>query len=130
MAIFVAREGLLSLDKEQLAQLQAADQAQPLPEQLIDVLHQLAQHLSRGEPVHVYPDETALTIQQATSLFHILRPNLEKRLDDGEIPFFQRGPDRYIYIRDMIVYDQSARIRRRHLINEIQQTSEELGGYR
>jgi hypothetical protein len=130
MATFVAREGLLSLDKERLAQLQAADQAQQLSEPIVQVLHELAQYLSRGEPVHVYPDDTALTIAQAAKLFHIVRPNLEKRLDEGEIPFFQQGPDRYVYIRDMITYDQAARTRRRHLIDVIQQTSEEMGGYR
>jgi hypothetical protein len=59
-----------------------------------------------------------------------LRPNLEKRLDEGEIPFFQRGPDRYIYIRDTIAYDQAERSRRRTLIDVIQQTSEEMGGYK
>ena len=63
-------------------------------------------------------------------VLHILRPNLEKRLDAGEIPFFQRGTDRYVSIRDMMAYVQSQRAERRRLIDVIQQTSEEMGAYK
>jgi hypothetical protein len=130
MATFVVREEVLSLNKEQLAQLQAAVQEQALSEPIVQTLHELAQHLSRGEPVYVYPDDAALTIAQAANMFRILRPNLEKRLDEGEIPFFQRGADRYVYVRDMIAYDRAQRAERHRLIGVIQQTSEELGAYR
>lgn len=130
MATIVVREGLLSLDKEQLAQLQAVGETQALSGPVVKTLHELAQYLARGEPVFVYPDDAVLTTAQAASMFHILRPNLEKRLDDGEIPSFQRGTDRYVYIRDMIAYDRAERAERRRLIDVIQQTSEEMGAYR
>ena len=130
MATFVVREGVLSLDKEQLAQLQAAGQEQALSGPIVHTLHELARHLSQGEPVYVYPDDAALTPAQAASMFHILRPNLEKRLDAGEIPFFERGTERYVYIRDMLAYDQAQRAERHRLIGVIQQTSEEMGAYK
>lgn len=129
MATFVVHEGVLSLDKEQLAQLHAAGQAQALSGSIVQALHELAQHLARGEPVYVYPDDAVLTLAQAASMFHILLPNLEKRLDNGEIPFFRRGAERYVYIRDMIAYDRVERAERRRLIGVIQQTSEEMGAY-
>jgi hypothetical protein len=93
-------------------------------------LHELARHLSQGEPVYIYPDDAALTTAQAASMFHVLRPNLEKRLDEGEIPFFQRGTDRYVYIRDMMAYDRAQGVERHRLIDVIQQTSEEMGAYK
>jgi hypothetical protein len=130
MATFVVREGVLSLDREQVAQLEAAGQEHGLSGPIVHTLHELAQHLSRGEPVYVYPDGAALTTAQAASMFHMLRPNLEQRLDDGEIPSFQRGPERYVYVRDMIAYDQAQRAERHRLIGVIQQTSEEMGAYR
>jgi len=130
MATFVVREGVLPLDKEQLAQLQAAGQSQALSGPIVQTLQELAQHLSRGEPVYVYPDDAALTTAHAASRFHILRPNLEKRIDNGEIASFQRGTDRYVYLRDMIAYDRAERAERGRLLGVIQQTSEEMGGYR
>jgi hypothetical protein len=130
MSKFVVREGVLSLDKDQVAQLEAAGQEHALSGTVVHTLHELARHLSRGEAVYVYPDEAALTVAQAASMFHLLRPNLEKRLNDGEIPSFQRGSERYVYVRDMIAYDQAQRSERRRLIDVIQQTSEEMGAYK
>ena len=130
MATFVTRERVLSLDKEQLDQLQAAGQTQVLSGPIVQTLRELAQHLLRGEPVYVYPEDAALTTAQAASRFHILRPNLEKRLDEGEISSFRRGEDRYVYIRDMVAYDGAKRAERRRLIGVIQQISEEMGVYR
>ena len=122
----------MSLDKEQVTQLQAlaaGAETHGFSAPMAQTLRDLVQQLSQGEPVTVYPDDTALTIAQASDLFHIVPPNLDKRLDEGVIPFFVRGSQRYVYIRDMIAYDQAKRAEQQRLMGIILETSQEMGAY-
>jgi hypothetical protein len=132
MASVLNHEGVVSLDKEQVTQLRemaASAEMHGLSAPTAQTLRDLVQHLSQGEPVTVYPDETALTISQAANLFDIFPSNLDKRLDEGKIPFFEQGSQRYVYVRDMIAYDQAERAEQHELLGEILETSQEMGAY-
>jgi hypothetical protein len=127
-----SRGGLMSLDKEQVTQLQAlaaGAKTQELSAPMAETLRDLVQQLSQGEPVTLFPDDTVLTLAQASNLFAIALPNLEQRLDKGKVPFFVRGSERYVYIRDMIAYDRAKRAEQHRLMGTILDTSQELGAY-
>jgi hypothetical protein len=132
MASVLYREGLVSLDKDQLTQLRAmagSAQTYGLSAPMAQMLQDLIQHLSQGEPVTVFPNDATLTIAQAADLFAIFPANLDRRLDEGEIPFFVHGEQRYVYVRDMIAYDRVERAERQRLLGVILETSQELGAY-
>jgi len=132
VARVTSRGRVMSLDREQVTQLQAlaaGAKTQELSAPMAETLRDLVQQLSQCEPVTLFPDDTVLTVAQAADMFDIVPPNLEQRLDEGKIPFFMRGSERYVYIRDMIAYDRAKRARRHELIGRMVENSQELGGY-
>jgi hypothetical protein len=129
MVAHVFREGMIAVDSgevEQLGQLEG-ELAPTTP--LARLLHQVLPSLARGEPVHLFPEDAALTTAQAARLFDLTPAMLEKRLDAGEIPSFTRGSQRYVTLRDMVAYDSARALLRDRGMDEILRTSVELGAY-
>lgn len=75
-----------------------------LPEELFDVLRQVAEALKAGLAVSVAPMTQTLTTQQAAELLGVSRPTVIRLLDDEAIPFERVGSHRRIILRDLLDY--------------------------
>lgn len=125
----VFRDGMIAVDRGEVQQLGQLEGELAPSTPLARLLHQVLPALARGEPVHLFPEDAALTTQQAARLFDLALAMLEKRLDAGEIPSFTRGSQRYVTLRDMVAYDTARAITRQRGMDEILRTSVELGAY-
>jgi hypothetical protein len=132
MARVVTHEGAVSLDQEQLTQLQAValhGDTHGLSAPMAQALRALVEQLLAGEPVTVYPADLELSMDQAAELFDLVPAKLEQRLDEGEIPFIERDGQRYVSVRAMIDYDQAEHATRQRWLDVLLETSQELGAY-
>jgi hypothetical protein len=132
MARVLTSEGAVSLDQEQLTQLQAValqGEIHGLSAPLSQALRALVQHLLAGEPVTLYPADMELSMDQAAELFDLVPAQLEQRLAEGEIPSIERDGQRYVSIRAMIDYDQAEQAERQRWLGVLLDTSQELGAY-
>lgn len=125
----VFRHGVITVESgavRQLGELEA-DLTPSAP--LARLLHEVVPALARGEPVHLFPEDAALTPAQAARMFDLTPAMLEQHLATGEIPSFMREGQRYVTLRDMVAYDNARGAIRRQGMDEILQTSMEMGAY-
>lgn len=129
MMTHVIREGLIAVDSGEVQQLGRLEEELAPSTPLARLLHQVLPALTRGEPVHLFPEDAALTTAQAARIFDLTPAILEKRLDAGEIPSFIRGAQRCVTLRDMVAYDSARALMRERGMDEILRTSAEMGAY-
>lgn len=110
--------------------LVAADGTEmPLPEQLHEVLLQVAQALQSGMGVNVAPLNAILTTQEAADYLGVSRPTIVRMLDAGDIPMSRPGRHRYVRLVDLIDYAERARAARSDILDEMAREAEEAGLY-
>ncbi len=73
--------------------------------------------MAHGQGVTVIPQNALLTTQEAAGLLGISRPTLVRLLEDGEMPYEQRGRHRRIMLSDLLTYQQKMRQQRRESLN-------------
>lgn len=102
------------------AELVAADGTKiRLPDEVFDVLRDVAEALMEGKAIRITALNQRLTTSQAASVLGISRPTLIRLLQDRKIPFEQPSRHRLIRLDDVIAYQ-----RRRHA--EVQAGLDEL----
>ena len=98
-----------------------------LPAKLFDVLRQAAHALASGRGVSIIPQDMKLTTQQAAEFLGISRPTLIKFLEGGEINFTKVGRHRRITLRDLLDYQERARLNRRTTLRRAARAGQEAG---
>lgn len=96
-----------------------------LPEELFDVLRQVAESLSAGMGVSVTPLSALLTTQEAADHLGVSRPTLVKILERGDIPMEKPGRHRYVRLQDLLKYQQASRDEQRAAIDALVSDAEE-----
>lgn len=100
-----------------------------LPDELFEVLRDVATALSQGLAVSVTPQHTTLTTSEAAGLLGVSRPTLVRLLDQGEIPFEKPARHRRVRLADLLAYQQRARRARAAGLDQMVRDSEEAGVY-
>ena len=70
-----------------------------------------------------------LTTQQAADILNISRLFLVKLLDEGAIPYIKVGSHRRIRFKDLIIYREQRKVKRRQGLKKLTQFLQEEGFY-
>lgn len=106
---------LLEVDGESIA----------LPESLYQLLCQAAHLMAAGKAVSLVPIEQDMTVEETAILLNVSPEFVVKLLDDGEIPYGKSGNQRRISLASAIGYKQQRTIKRREILKELAQFSQE-----
>ena len=100
-----------------------------VPGPVFDALVQVATAMAHGQGVTVIPQNALLTTQEAAELLGISRPTLVRLVEDGEIPYEQRGRHRRVMLADLLAYQASMRRERREALDRMAQEGQAAGLY-
>jgi excisionase family DNA binding protein len=100
-----------------------------LPDELYEVLRDVAAALAQGLAITVAPQHTVLTTGEAADLLGVSRPTLVRLLEAGEIPFDKPGRHRRIRLGDLLAHQQRARRARAAGLDEMVRAAEDAGVY-
>jgi excisionase family DNA binding protein len=100
-----------------------------VPEPVFEALVQVATAMAHGQGVTVIPQNALLTTQEAAELLGISRPTLVRLLEEGGIPFEQRGRHRRVMLADLLAYQGSMRRERREALDRMAQEGQAAGLY-
>lgn len=98
-----------------------------LPAPVYELLHYVAEELSRGNGVMVVPINKQLTTNQAAELLNVSRPYLVKLLEEKLIPFEYVGSHRRIRLSDLLAYREQRAKEREETLTDMVRKSEEAG---
>ena len=70
-----------------------------------------------------------LTTQQAADILNVSRPFIVKLLDERAIPYIKVGSHRRIQLKDLIIYQEQRKVKRRQGLKELTQFLQEEGFY-
>lgn len=101
----------------------------PLPEEIADVLRDVARALSHGQAVTVAPQHTTLTTQQAAEVLNVSRPTFVKLLESGALPYTRPGRHRRVRLADVLAYHEQSRHGRHAALDEMAKVSDDAGLY-
>lgn len=90
-----------------------------IPAELFEVLEVAARHLALGDGVTIMPNAAKLTTQEVANFLGMSRPTLVKLLEAGKMPFETVGRHRRITLRDVVDYQERARVERRATLAEL-----------
>ena len=138
-------ESVLPPEKEQesiaqLAQILSRESAQPklvtsngeeilIPESVCNILRQAVQAMASDQAVSIVRYNRELTTQQAANILNVSRPFLVKLLDEGAIPYIKVGSHRRIRFKGLIIYKEHRDRKRRKLLDQLIEMTEEAGLY-
>ena len=138
-------ESVLLPEKEQesiaqLAQILSRESAQPklvtsngeeilLPESVCNILRQAVQAMASEQAVSIVRHNRELTTQQGANILNVSRPFIVKLLDEGAIPYIKVGSHRRIRFKDLIIYKEQRDTKRRKLLDQLIEMTEEAGLY-
>lgn len=109
------------------AALRAPDGTErPIPEEIFEVLEQVADALASGSGVTVAPNDMQMTTQQAADFLGVSRPTLIKYLEDGTIPYDKRGRHRRVLLRDVVQFQDEFRVSRKSALRALARNSQAL----
>jgi excisionase family DNA binding protein len=100
-----------------------------LPDQIAEVLRDVAHALAQGQAVTVAPQHTTLTTQQAGDFLGISRPTFVKLLEDGVLPYSQPGRHRRVRLSDVLAYRERIQHERDEGLDELAAVSQDAGLY-
>jgi excisionase family DNA binding protein len=121
-------EHILNQENSQL-KLAANGEEITIPDSVSRVLRQVVQAMASGKNVSIVTYNPELTTQQAADLLNVSRPYLIKLLEQGELPYILVGTHRRVKFEDLIKYKQQRDTKRRELLQELIEISEEAGLY-
>lgn len=122
-------EAMLRSDVASLAIATPDGGSVPMPDELRDLLTNVAMALRRGQAITVAPHALRLTTQQAADLLGVSRPTLVKLLEDGRIPYETPNRHRRVRLADLLTYQEARRAERREMLGEMARDAQELGTY-
>ena len=112
------------------ARLVAADgQEIALPDEMLDILVQVAAAMQAGLAVTVAPHHLTLSTQDAADLLGVSRMTLVRLLEAGHIPFEQPGRHRRLRLVDVLEHRDRQRRRAEQALSDMVADSERLGLY-
>ena len=99
-----------------------------IPAELLKVIEQSVQSLSRGRSVEVVDSGLEITTQEAADYLGMSRPTLVQLLVDGKIPYTQSGEGKHrrIRISDLVKYRKLAEIEREKALERMVQIGQEM----
>ncbi|MEA5594684.1 helix-turn-helix domain-containing protein [Rivularia sp. UHCC 0363] len=100
-----------------------------IPASVHKLLHQIVRAIALGQTVSIVPQQQEFTTQQAADYLNVSRPYLIKLLEQGEIAFIKVGTHRRICFDDLIDYKEQRDVKRRELLQQLVEISEEAGLY-
>jgi len=101
----------------------------PLPDAVVELVHQAALALSKGSAIQVVTIDRELTTQQAADLLNVSRQYLVRLLDEGRIPSRRTGTHRRVRVADVTAFKTSRDRARDEALGELARLSEGAGGY-
>lgn len=90
-----------------------------IPDEIFNILEQVADALASGSGVTVAPYGMMMTTQQAADFLGVSRPTLVKMLEENVIPFEQPGRHRRVQLRHLVEYKERFRGERRRALAEL-----------
>jgi len=100
-----------------------------VPEQLVEVMMAIVQHLRAGHGVSVAALHAELTTVEAAELLNVSRPHLIKLLDNGAVAFRMVGTHRRVRLVDVLAYRDREDAEAPAALDELTVQAEELGLY-
>lgn len=122
-------EHILSQENSQLKLVAANGEEMTIPNSVYHVLRQVVQVMASGKNVSIVTYNPEITTQQAADLLNVSRPYLIKLLEQGELPYILVGTHRRVKFEDLIKYKQQRDTKRRQLLDELIEISQEAGLY-
>mgnify|MGYP000152558979 CR=1 FL=1 len=122
-------EPILSLESSQLRLVASNGEEIVIPESVYSLLGQVVRAMASGQVISIVPHNRALTTQQAADILNVSRPFLVKLLENGEIPYIKVGSHRRILFQDLMVYKEQRKVKRRKLLDQLIEMTEEAGLY-
>jgi excisionase family DNA binding protein len=99
-----------------------------LPEDVVQILLSVLDHLASGKALYIMPADSQLTTQQAADFLGVSRKHLvETLLDTGKIPCIKAGSHRRIKFQDLISYEQQQHPIREQALQSVFDMNQELG---
>ena len=97
-----------------------------LPPVALRLLVDLLTEMGEGNAVALMPIHAELTTQEAADLLNVSRPYLVALLDNDEIPHRKVGSKRRVLAKDVLQYKSEIEHKRRKVLDELAQKSQEL----
>jgi excisionase family DNA binding protein len=88
-------------------------------------LRQATHLMAAGRAVSLVPIEQNLTVEEAAILLNVSQPFMTKLLSEGAIKYVMVGSERQICLADLMTYKKQRTIKRREIIRELAQFSQE-----
>lgn len=101
----------------------------PIPESVRLVMQEVARVMATGRAVQLQQFDRELSIHEAAQLLHVPLKFLNELLEKGELPHHKVHSYPRIWFKDMMAYKEEWRKKRRHILAEMTQQSQELGFY-
>jgi len=122
-------EQILSLESSQLRLVASNGEEIAIPESVYSILGQVVRAMASGQAISIVRHNRELTTQQAADILNVSRPFLVKLLENGEIPHIKVGSHRRILFQDVMIYKEQRKVKRRQLLDELIEMTEEAGLY-
>jgi excisionase family DNA binding protein len=100
-----------------------------IPSGMFQLMVNVLQSISRGEPVTILPLGAELTTQEAANMLRVSRPYLVKLLDDGTIPSRKVGIYRRVMLQDLLNYQKTEKQRQSVVMSELAKEAQDMGLY-
>lgn len=98
-----------------------------IPASAVRLLHEILDHMARGDSVALAPVHAELTTRKAAELLQVSRTHLVHLLDDGYIPYRKVGAHRRVRAADILAYRRETESRRRNALDALTAYDQELG---
>jgi excisionase family DNA binding protein len=122
-------EQIFSLESSQLRLVTSNGEEIAIPESVYSVLGQVVRAMASGKAISIVRHNRELTTQQAANILNVSRPFLVKLLENREIPHIKVGSHRRILFQDLMIYKEQRKVKRRQLLDELIEMTEEAGLY-
>jgi excisionase family DNA binding protein len=100
-----------------------------IPRGMFQLMVNVLQSVSRGEPVTILPHSAELTTQEAADTLRVSRPYLVKLLDEGTIPSRKVGIYRRVLLQDILHYQKTEKQRQSAIMSELTKEAQDMGLY-
>lgn len=98
-----------------------------LPGEVYSALREVVDAMAQGLAITIAPQHAVLTTQQAAELLNISRPTLVRLLEEGQLPYEQRGRHRRVRLTDVLDYQERSRYERKAKLDELTHSASEDG---
>ncbi|MCC3407729.1 MAG: helix-turn-helix domain-containing protein [Microcoleus sp. PH2017_10_PVI_O_A] len=120
---------ILSLESAQPKLVGSNGEEIIIPQSVYNLLGQVVQAMASGQAISIVRHNRELTTQEAANILNVSRPFLVKLLENGEITHIKVGSHRRILFQDLMTYKEQRKVKRRQLLDELIEMTEEAGLY-